>query len=412
MKLEVSDISDKFIWILTVSLFVCFLVFDTYVWGKYYFLAGSALILLLSSLQNRGKFRFEMGAYQWFLLFFLTYALLSAVWAMNSSDSIVKARTLFRILICSTFLYIHYIEKDDIYSLLRAIMWAGYIVAIYSILFYGLDNLLRATQISTMRLDNEYSNVNSLGMACALSCVLQFAELLYKEKRRWTAILLIPTVVVMAATQSRKALIFALIGILVLLVIKNIDSENFLKSFFKILVGVFVAIVVLLMLSRLDIFGGISERMASMLNLFTGEGKVDSSTLKRNYMVALGIAWWKKHPILGIGIGCPHIINAQYLNFDAYLHNNFVELLCGGGLIGFCLYYSIYVYLFVNLWKYRHADKKYVSVCFVWLALMLAMDYGMVSYYSKTTCFYLMVHFVNIQCLKRKAEAYEHPQII
>ena len=34
---------------------------------------------------------------------------------------------------------------------------------------------------------------------------------------------------------------------------------------------------------------------------------------------------------------------------------------------------------------------------------MLILDYGNVSYYSKDQNFYLMIHFINIENLKRKA---------
>ena len=99
----------------------------------------------------------------------------------------------------------------------------------------------------------------------------------------------------------------------------------------------------------------------------------------------------------------PYILARDYLNFNAYLHDNFVELLCGGGIIGFGLYYAMYVCLFSQLWKYRHVDRQRVAFFTLWLVLMLAMNYGMVTYYSKAQNFYLMIHFVNVFDLKRKA---------
>ena len=85
------------------------------------------------------------------------------------------------------------------------------------------------------------------------------------------------------------------------------------------------------------------------------------------------------------------------------MHNNFVELLCSGGLIGFLIYYGMYFYLFQNLLRYKHADRKHFEICFVWLVLMLIMDYAMVSYYEKPQWIYLMIHFLNISCLKKKS---------
>ena len=80
-----------------------------------------------------------------------------------------------------------------------------------------------------------------------------------------------------------------------------------------------------------------------------------------------------------------------------------MELLSCGGIFAFVFYYAIYAYLFYNLWKYRKVDKKQAMFFTIWLLIMLALDYGNVSYYSKDQNYYLMIHFVNIENLKRKA---------
>ena len=401
--ISVEKATHRIIWCLTVFLLVCFLVFDTYSWGKYVLFIVSALIFVLSSVPHKGVASIRTGKYQFFLGGFAIYAFASSLWAIDSTDSLVKAKTLFSILICFTLIYVYYVELDNIDSVLRAVMWSGYIVALYSISFYGLSNIMLASQAASARLNNEYTNINSIGMACAISCVIQFSELQYKSKGKWTSIFMIPAIVVIAATQSRRALVFAIGGVFALLIIKNMDNRDFMKSLIKIVAAVLLAIVAFSVLSQLDIFSGVTERMTSLMSAVTGEGKVDSSTIKRNNMISLGIEWWIKNPICGIGIGNPHIINARYMNFDAYLHNNYVELLCGGGIVGLVLYYSMHIYIILNLIRYRWIDKHDFSICIVWLILMLSMDYGIVSYYDKTSWFYLMIQFINIQCMKRKA---------
>ena len=405
-EISVESATHKIIWCLTVFLLVCFLVFDTYSWGKYVLFIIAALIFVLSSVPNGGVASTKTGSYQRFLGVFTFYVLTSSLWAINSTDSLVKAKTLLSILICFTLIYVYYAELENVDGMLRAVMWSGYIVALYSICFYGLKNMMLASQSASARLGNEYTNINSIGMACAIACVIQFAELQYKNKGKWTAFFMVPAIVVIAATQSRKALKFSIVGIFALLVIKNMDNRNFVKILLKIVAAILVAIALVFVLSQLDIFSGVTERMDSLISAFTGEGKIDSSTLKRNNMISLGIEWWMKKPLVGIGIGNPHIINRQYMHFDAYLHNNYVELLCGGGIIGVILYYSMHLYIIVNLLKYRWVNKHNFSVFFVWIILMLAMDYGMVSYYDKTIWFYLMIQFINIQCMKRNALSY------
>jgi len=63
----------------------------------------------------------------------------------------------------------------------------------------------------------------------------------------------------------------------------------------------------------------------------------------------------------------------------------------------------MYVYLFLQLWNYRRIDPQRAAFFALWLGLMLAMNYGMVTYYSKAQNFYLMIHFVNVFQLKQKA---------
>ena len=402
MHKTINYLATQMIWILTVFLLACFLIFDMYTWGKYAFLLASVLILFISVVIDRGIIHFKIGAFQYFMAAFTAIVFFSAAWAISSDDSLIMSRTLFRILLCFSLVYLYYVRQNSISGLLSAVMWAGYIVAVYSIIFYGLNTVLAATIGANTRLNSEYSNVNSIGMACALSCLIQFYYLIYRKARLWNAVFAIPAVLMMAATQSRKAIVFLIVGILALFVLKNSDNKNFIKGFFRIMGGLAGIIVVIAVLSQLEIFSGITQRLTSFLNMFTGDGTVDSSTLKRNDMVSLGLTWWKKHPLLGIGIANPHIIVAQELGTDAYLHNNFVELLCGGGIIAFVLYYSMYVYLFINLWRYRRVNKELFCICFVWLLLMLAMDYAMVSYYSKSQWFYLMIQFINVECLKRR----------
>ena len=63
----------------------------------------------------------------------------------------------------------------------------------------------------------------------------------------------------------------------------------------------------------------------------------------------------------------------------------------------------MYIYIGVSLWKLRNIDKKAIMFGVVFLLISLATDYGMVSYYGKPECFYLVIQFINIEQLKKKA---------
>lgn len=417
MTILLRRVVATLIFIFTIALFVFFILFDTYAWGKYVFLSLSICIFLLGGGMNHGKFTFNFCPYVIFNTMFIGFVLFSSLWAMDASDSVIMARTLIRVFICAYMVYITYMDTPELDEtmLLKAVMWAGYIVSLYTLSFYGMERIIVAGRSANLRIDNEFTNVNTIGMACALSCVIQI-NLKYlrpKDHLFLSALFMIPSVVVIAATQSRKALFFLIVGILGYAFVKAQKSQKsaFIKGF-KVLFGILFCVFALYWILQFDVFEGIRKRMEGMLNAAFGNGRVDYSTMMRNNLKELGIEWFLKHPLGGIGIANPHILANRYYAFDAYLHDNFVELLCGGGIIGFCLYYAMYVYLFSQLWKYRKVDKQRVAFFALWLMLMLAMNFGMVTYYSKAQNFYLMIHFVNVFNLKRKAESCKSEDII
>lgn len=407
MDISLRQVATALIFVFTTALFVLFILFDTYTWGKYAFIGLSICIFMLGCGINNGKIGIRFTQYITFNVLFIGFTLLSSLWAISASDSVVMARTLMRIFICAYMVYITYLNTPELdeMMLLRSVMWAGYIVSLYSLSFYGLDRMIVAGS-SNLRISNEFANVNTIGLACALSCVIQINFKCLSSKKHFSpsALLMIPSVVVIAATQSRKALVFLIVGVLGYAFIKAQKSLKsiFIKGF-KIMFGILILSFVFYWILQLDIFEGIRERMEGMLNAGFGNGQVDHSTIVRNNLKTLGIEWFLRYPLGGIGIANPHILANYYYSFDAYLHDNFVELLCGGGIIGFGVYYSMYVYLFIQLWKYRKTDKQRVTFFAMWLGLMFAMDYGMVSYYGKSNNFYLMIHFFYVFQLKQKA---------
>lgn len=410
MTVSLRKAATRLIFVFVTALFVLFILFDSYIWGKYLFLGLSVCIFLLGSGINHGRIALQFNSYVLLNMMFIVFVLISSLWAINSADSIIMARTMTQAFICAYVVYITCLNVPelDVTVLLKAVMWAGYVVALYSIYFYGLDRMLAAGISSSLRIENDFSNINTIGMACALSCILQINLRCLRPQDHFfpSAFFMIPSVVVIAATQSRKALVFLTVGVLGYVFVKTQKSKrSILVKFAQVLLGGLILALIIYCILQLDTFTGVRERMVDMLNAVSGNGRVDHSTTLRNNFKKLGLYWFAKYPLCGIGIANPHILAAQYYNFDAYLHDNFVELLCGGGIIGFGLYYSVYGYLFFQLWKYRRVDSQRVMFFAVWLGLMLAMDYGMVSYYSKGQNFYLMIHFVNVFQLGREAKA-------
>lgn len=398
-----GEISYKqIIWILTVVLLAGFIILEKYSWGKYFFLLISGLIFAIDNLTYRGS-SIPLGPFQIGFGLFIAYCFMTSLWALSLSNAIEFSITLVLIYICLLLIAPHYIRQNDISELLSAIMWASVIVAIYTISFYGIDTLIAASKTQYVRLGNDYSNINTVGMFCAFGVVVQFDKWLYNKKFHFSMPFVMISVLVVACTQSRKALLLMVIGCVMLVVMKNYDKENFLQSIFKIAVVLVALGALMFAISQMSVFSGVQERLAQLFSIFTGVGELDSGSVNRQYLVELGLKVWRENPIFGIGLNCTRILVNQAIGHDAYLHNNYIELLCATGLIGFLLYYGMYIYIFKQLLIYRECDRRYFIFGIMWFAISLIMDLGMVSYYGKTQCFYLFVQFLNVLLMKSKA---------
>ena len=118
----------------------------------------------------------------------------------------------------------------------------------------------------------------------------------------------------------------------------------------------------------------------------------------------MGLNAFKESPILGIGLDNARLLTRATYGFDHYLHNNFVELLADTGLLGFCSYYSMYLYCFYNFIKLFKTHDRELFACITILVLRLVLDYGMVSYYYKENYFFLLIIFIRISQIKMNYE--------
>lgn len=403
MKIKICIKSNGIINLLMIILFCSFTILTSYSWGRYLMLACIGLIFCIHIVRDGTKYKVFWGVLPGITAVFALYAAMSSLWAQSASNSIAMGRTLLELLIMVFVLYNCYSNNaNNIEDLLGCIKWSSYVISTYSILFYGVDYLMTAAEDGT-RLENAYANINTIGMLAAVGVLLQIDEIIRERRWKWTALLSVPSICMIALSQSRKAFVVLLLGMFLCFMLHNLESKNILKTIGKTVLLLLVMIVVLYFIFSLPIFSGMMERMERLLASYTGEGKVDHSTLMRNQMVEIGWEQFLKTPLIGMGMANPRLLSAAYLGSDAYLHNNFIELLAGGGIVGFAIYYSMYAYLLITLWKLRRYANKEYAVCLALVIVLLIMDYGMVSYYQKIRYIYLMLAFLEVDSLKRKA---------
>ena len=398
--INTKKLCDKTIWILTLWWIVAIYLFAQETWGRYYYFMASVAVFILTAVKRHGKVNLRIRAYHLYMIGFALFCGLSAVWAREPAAAISKCQTIILTVVCCSMMYPFYEEQESVEQLVTMLMWSGYIVALYSIQKFGLSTLLAATVSRHTRMDFGYNNSNTIGMICALSIVIQVYKIIYGERSLWS-LLMMPSIVVVAASQSRKALMLMPVGVMMVMLLKNAGNKNVVKGFVKAVFSIAVLVIVIIGLSQLSIFNGMNERMERMFNSFTGEGIVDNSSIVREKMREAGIAQFLKTPVIGVGIGSSATITELAAGYRTYLHNNYVELLACGGILGTMLYYIPYIACLSVFCRIKNIRNRQTVICITIILVLLVMDYGMVSYYDKLHYVYMMMFFIHRDNLLR-----------
>lgn len=382
-----------------------FFVFESYTWGRFVLIGTAAAILISEIINNNGRIIIRISEWHKFVFAFGVVCLLSAIFSVKPSDSIGKFVFIIEILVCFSPIYNYFSEGDRVGELLNSIKWAGYFVAVYSLYYYGIDFVFSMLQ-SSIRLDNSFSNINVIGQISAIAIIIQVYELICTKKVTFGCFFMIPSAIMILATQSRKAFVLLFLGLFLVSIFSSENKTNIIKKWFKILIVIILFVFAIWIMSKFPIFSGINERMGNLMESLKGNEGGHSASLRKQ-MISLGWSYFLKNPVFGIGIGAPHVIALSNLGEDAYLHNNYVELLCGGGILGFIVFYSIYFYILRRFIKYRKVPHYCKNICIILVLLFLLMEWGKVSCYSKETYFYFMLFFIEKEQLQKRYFDYE-----
>lgn len=385
--------------LLTTLWLVSFTVLSTESWGKYIYLILAGAIFLLGAFQNGMKVDIAIEPFHICTMIFLIYGFITYLWAIDGSYTIKRMTTVAQTLLCMYLVYTCYRNDKDSERLLNCVMWAGNFVAVYAIYYYGLATIRIIVQAGS-RIDNDFANVNAIGMMAAYSLVITFSKIINRHVS-WSLIFSLPSLLMVIASGSRKAFIILVTGVFFVYLTHSISkSKNIIETLFKFVTVCFVGAVGLMIIWSIPQFSPVTDRLSQTLNHFTGNGRVDESTIRRAWFIEIGLKQFLKTPIQGIGIGNSLFIIGR----NTYLHNNYVEILACGGILGILAFYSSYLYCAPAILR---SIKKYDEtsvLCVTFFVLQLLMDFMQVSYFSKDTFFYFMIFF-----LQTKRRRYTEP---
>ena len=385
--------NDKFVWLITFVYFISMFMSLGQANVAVMFVCG--LLFLVST-----NYHFELKTFHLFVLQFCLFCYATAFWAMGYGYAIQKGNTILAIFIIMSIFYSYYerLPGNGVELLLKIMLYGSYTVVIYTIFFIGVGRIIALGEGSGRM--GAGTNANTTGMIAATAILIN-AYFFMRGKMKRLMILIIPCIYIIAATQSRKALFMAVAGVIILYFVKNLrEKKDNLIPVMKFLIVMGLIVGIFIYLSQTNLFSGTMARVNGMINSITGEGEVDSSTSKREFMRQVGWIQFSRTPLLGIGMGCARIILSKAMDQDGYLHCNYAELAADGGIVGLLSYYSIFIYLLINEMKYVKRDPI-APLILTLIILRFVTDWGMVSYYSKGTYFSMMVYFLHVAYCKR-----------
>ncbi len=391
---------ERLIWVLTVLYIFTSLFGSTFVVPGRYLLFALTLLTLFFSGIHAGAF-LKLEPYQKRVGLFVLFCFMTVFWATNSTYALYKSITVLSLFLCNLVFYLYYKKKKSIDMLLYALIWAGYIAVFYSIFFIGMDNIIHEAQEGgrlATGLQDEFISINTLGMFFAV-CVNLSVFFWLNKGFRYEYLMLFPCAAGCFLTGCRKAFVLLVLGIFFIFIYNAIQKkkpQGIIRSF----VFLFVVVILTGALWNTFVFKNIKSRVEQIGRYATGDESADGSTRSRMRLIEIGWDVFKSHPILGVGVDNGRIYSAreQGSGVESYFHNNYIELLADGGIVGFSIYYAIYGWLLVRFYKRWKLSKGrsdiYDYLVVILILINLILDYGLVSYYGKLPQFYFVIYFL------------------
>ena len=266
-------------------------------WGRYMMFAAILGLLIRCLKRNKFVIKFADKAYPLFCFNFTCFCFLSVLWAYNIDNALSRSISLFEIMLCSNVIYLVFIKKLDIESMMKVLLYSGYVESVAFLLKYGLSELVSHVNDGAS-LNGGFGNQNYFGFVMATNILATLFCVMFGRKR-WYHFLALVSVLVLAVSQSRTALLGCVAGVLFLLYLKIKSQKGFAQKVLKIISIVFGCVIVFFILQKFQVFSTTMDRMIGLTkSVQTGYG--DNSANVRMLMIKKGFKEFLRNPIWGV----------------------------------------------------------------------------------------------------------------
>ena len=304
----------------------------------------------------------------WYCLFSI-YIFISQSWQVVERPQADVIPTIIRIIPIGLCISYYINSEQKLYKMINIFIISICYTAILALLTspiqtYGTEGFRGITSMHR----------NSLGHICAIVSVISFYMFRITNNKVYNLynIVCIFTII---CTGSRGALLSLVFMFLLIFLLEKNISKKVKWSFLIILLGILVLVLYNKIPYLQDVFG---ERL---LAIFSDKYEDNGSARDRAYYITVGLDMLKQSPLLGWGIdNFAYYLRQSGYAYEVYSHNNYIEVLSSFGIIGFILYYWVYIYIMKSVLVLRN---NYLIKCITVIILrFFVFEYATISFYQ------------------------------
>ena len=350
------------------------------------FIYGTVAITLFLSFVVVAKQKgiIHWGKYNsWYIIVNL-YWVISIIWSIDKRKYFEILNPYILLIFITMVLVTIYLRDYQCYGkLLRYIVIAAVAAGIRCIAATDISSILvyYNREMFAAKLLTQGVNYNYFTTGFALAAVIAF-YLAYIKKIKIFYLAYFFLTIVCTISGSRKSIIISVLAGILFLLFHKRDTKLVKKLSIIILIFIIVCVLIFKIPTLYHAVGEIMEDLfRSLLGL--SQDIVEPSIIEREFFKKKAWEIFFDNPIIGVGANNYSAV-LQSINYDhaVYAHNNFLEILADGGLIGFFIYYSFYAYnLFIALSRYKrnkYSDETILVLVFI--ISLLIMEYGQITY--------------------------------
>lgn len=320
----------------------------------------------------------------WICAFFVL-CIVSTLWKSVDNNTVISTSIAFVQAGCILLCLLVYCDSEKRFlQILRFVYVSGLIICLRFFISVPISQWGAVYSNSTLK--GSIFSDNTTAMTLAYISILLIWEFFVYEKTTTRTRVLITAqcalvMFVVLMTGTKKGIFIFGIGVIILYLSQ---AKNCLKSVIRMAIILTCVYLVYMLLLRVPLFyNAIGYRVQMMLGVVSG-GTTDASTRTRLLFAEKALEIFKANPILGVGIDGFRYENSYQFT---YAHNNYLEMLADLGLVGFLMYYSIFVVWLKNSWSFAKVNVLPLTL----LIIMLVMDWGSVSYSSETKAIWIAI---------------------